>query len=173
MVRAYVAFLKSAKAAEMFRATGLLLVADGEPAAGGGPAGGGGSGGASVFPVPATDHAGRAITPARDDAGATQAMTGRRLQAGTTRLVFDGGGAFSELAVGEGGSCAVAAEAGWAVLEAWSYPEHGGGRFVRARVIHADHERLYEIWLPGDEPGTAYVDGEPHADDPSLPGSCF
>jgi hypothetical protein len=172
MVRAYVAFLKSANAAEMFRATGLLLVADGEPAAGGGPAGGGGVGGASVFPVPTADHAGRAITPARDDAGATQAMTGRRLQAGSTRLVFDAGGAFRELAVGDG-ACTTVAEAGWAVLEAWSYPEYGGGRFARVRAIHSDHERLYEIWLPGDEPGTAYVDGQPYADDASLPGSCF
>jgi hypothetical protein len=89
------------------------------------------------------------------------------------RLVFDGGGAFRELAVGEDGSCAVVSQAGWAILEAWSYPEHGGGRFARVRAIHADREDLYEVFLPGDEPGTAYVGGRPFADDPGMAGNCF
>ena len=171
MVRAYVDFLKSEKATALFRGTGMLMVADGEPSSTT-PGGTSGGGSGSVFGAPSQDYAGRPVTAQRDDDAAAQAMAGRRLQSATRRLVFEPGGVFRDLALNDDGTCAGTTEAQWAILEAWTYAEYGGGLIARVRAIHPDHEALYTVELPGDQPGTAYVNGQPHADDPSLAGSC-
>ena len=163
LVRGFVRFLRSERAAKMFRGAGVLLVNDPVSAT---PQGGGGVSG------PSGDYQGRPITTTQDDAAARAALDGQRLQLDEQRLVFDPASALRELTISSAdGSCAPRAEGTWEVLIGWRYPEYGGGVTAVVRLT-LDTVREVTIQLPNDDPGTAYVNGAPYARDRSLPGSC-
>jgi hypothetical protein len=163
LVRAYVAFLRSEKAAEMFRATGVLLAAD--PPSAGGPQSGGGS-----CVGPSRDHMGRPITVTCDTDAGRSALTGARLDREGQRFAFDAGGSLYELSTTAEGSCS-RTEGRWEVLAAWRYGENGGGIIVQARLTLAE-EREVSIEFANDSQGVAYVNGEPYTSDPSLSSAC-
>lgn len=125
--------------------------------------------------APATDHAGRPITTT-PDANGEQAVIGLRLDAptpeGRERLVFDANGALRRLTFDATGACVGDAPGGWTVKGAWRYAEHGGGLIARLGWFAGDGTDERVIDLPAAEPGTAYLDGAPYANDPNASTAC-
>jgi hypothetical protein len=158
----YVAFLKSEKAAKLFRGNGMLMAADTPSAPGDGPAGGSG---------PSRDVQGRSITSTRDDAAATSALTGERIviAGGSERWAFEPGSVLNYLVMGETG-CSQSSGS-WTVVEGYRYAEYGGGIIAR---VSAQLDGAFEmmIELPGDAPGTAYLNGTEYPRSRDLAGSC-
>ena len=164
-LREYVRFLESEMAAKMFRGTGMLMVKDTPQAPGSG--GGGGE--------PQTrmrDAQGREVTPVRDDAGVTAALSGERIatQDGAYHWAFEGD---SVLRYVEPGPPCSQTESRWTVVEGFRYSEHGGGVIARVRFDFSDGASN-EVFLdlPNDPPGTAYMDGTPYTRSRDLAGSC-
>ena len=161
-VREYVRFLRSDAAAEMFRRSGVLLAYEPPPADAAGP----GSG----APGPGRDYQGRPVTPARDDAAVRAELDGERLEREGVRLAFEPGGALVQR-VQDAETCSTASGS-WTVLEGWRYAEHGGGIIARLRLAIGESTSDVTVELPADAPGTGFIDGQPHARDPSLPAGC-
>jgi ABC-type phosphate transport system substrate-binding protein len=172
-VKAYVKFLRSARAAELFRSSGVLLAAD--PPGGVNPVnpgGSGGSGGGNV-PGPPVDYAGRPITTQQDDAAALAALTGTRFdQQAVQRFAFNADRALVTLQYSEDGSSCTRTQGAWEVLIGWRYAENGGGVIAMVRLTTAD-QREVQIDLPNEVPGQAFMDGQSFARDPGLSDSCF
>jgi hypothetical protein len=162
LVRAYVAFLRSAKASEMFRRAGVLLAKD-EPAGGGGPS-------EQACFGPSHDHMGRPITVSCDTDAGRSALTGARLDREGQRFAFDAGSTLYELGTTADGQCQ-RTQGQWEVLAGWRYPENGGGIIAQARLTLAE-AREVTIEFPNDSPGVAYINGEPYTSDSSLSSSC-
>jgi hypothetical protein len=167
LVRLFVKFFESERAAKLLRGTGLLMKKD-KPQAPTSPGGGpqAGSGG------PSHDAQGRRISPTRDDAAAVSALTGERLEpsGGGIRWVLDPDNVFRLLDTSNPDSCS--SEAGrWSVLEGWRYSEYGGGMIAR---IQSQFETTREITieLPAATPDIAWIDGQQYTRSRSLPGTC-
>lgn len=163
LVKAYVAFLRSAKAADMFRKAGVLLAGD---SPGDAPQ----SAPGSCF-GPSHDHLGRPITVTCDNDAGRDALTGARLDREGQRFAFDPERALYEITRAADGQTCSRVQGQWDVLAAWRYPENGGGVIAQVRLTLAE-TREVTIEFPGDTPGTAYVNGEPYASDPSLSANC-
>jgi hypothetical protein len=163
LLRLYVKFLESDKAAKLFRGHGLLMTADTpEPPATGGPQSGGGG--------PSQDAQGRPITPVRDDAAATSALTGERLEepGSGIRWAFEPDSVFHLLETS--GTC-TQSNGTWTLLEGWRYAENGGG--IIARIgLQMDATSEHTVELPAATPDVGYVDGRQFTRSRSLPGSC-
>lgn len=158
----YVKFLKSEKAAKSFRGTGMLMAADTPGGPGDAPGGGGG---------PSRDTQGRTINSTRDDAAAASALTGERfvLAGGSERWAFEPGSVLNYLVMAEAGCSQTSGR--WTVVEGFRYAEYGGGIIARVRIqFDTDYEIMVE--LPGDAPGTAYVDGAEYPRSRDLAGTC-
>jgi hypothetical protein len=151
----YLKFLKSERAAKMFRGLGLIMAKDDPGSPGSGPQGPGVPGG------PSRDARGRAISPVRDDQGVTNALTGERIQLNSPpsyqRLAFEPGSLVRSIDSADGSTCSTQ-EGRWTVVEGWRYSENGGG--VIARVLFEFGNPVEStIELPNDSPATAYFDG--------------
>jgi hypothetical protein len=166
LVRLFAKFFESERAAKLLRATGLLIKKDklqppaspiGEPPAPGGPG---------------RDAQGRSITSTRDDAAATSALTGERLEppGSPIRWAFEPDGVFTLVDHTNPDACT--SETGhWSVLEGWRYSENGGGVIARVQT-QFETVREFTIELPSSTPETAFVDGEQFARSRSFAGTC-
>jgi hypothetical protein len=174
MVKEYVKFLKSEKAAVLFRATGVLLAAEPPPAppASGQPA----PAPAAPYPTPTQDHAGRPITAVRDDASVRSALTGVRLEhsvaAGRERFAFDPDGVLFVVETPSDGQSCRTTQGGWELIAGWRYDDNGGGYIARVRRRAAATDDV-TVKLPNETPATGYIDSQPFDSDRSLSNGCF
>lgn len=176
--KAFIAFMMSARAGEMLKKTGVLLARETpppptatvpgttEPGASPAPSGG-----------PTQDYQGRPITPIRDDAAGTNALTGARLQkrdgaGGLRRFGFDAEGVLKRADVSGDGTQCTQVTGQWQVLAAWRYEEHGGGIIARVRRV-LDTTDEVTIELPGDAPGMGRINGQEYESDRAAPAGCF
>jgi hypothetical protein len=167
LLKLYVRFLKSEKAAKLFRGNGLVMAQDDPPPPGSPPSGGPGSGTGG----PSQDAQGRPISPVRDDGAAVSALTGERLVTpdGGLRWVFEPDSVM-RLLEASSGSC-VQSNGRWTVLEGWRYSENGGGVIARVRT-EFESASDHTIELPSATPDVAFVNGEQYSRSRSLSGTC-
>jgi hypothetical protein len=166
LVRLFAKFFESERAAKLLRATGLLIKKD-TPQSPGSPISG-----PPATAGPGRDAEGRPITPIRDDAAASSALTGERLEppGSPIRWAFDPGGVFRLVDHTNPDACT--SEAGrWSLLEGWRYSENGGGVIARVQT-QFESAQEFTIELPSSTPEMAYVDGQQYTRSRSLPGTC-
>ena len=171
--KAFVNFLLSDAAAKLWKRNGLLM-AD-EPPAAPSPSPTASPAPADGAPPPATDGQGRPISATRDDEGVRAALAGERFQfshdAATERYAFESGGLLRMLTISNDGQCSQL-EGTWTLIEGWRHPEYGGGTTARVHISAPGTSGHVTIDMPGDAPGTAYWNGQPHTRSRDLPGSC-
>ena len=176
--KAYVAFIKSARAGALFKRNGMMLA--GEPPPADAPSGNGPSGstpGSSPAPSggPTQDAQGRPITSTRDDDGVRAAIGGERLQqAGdsfTNRFAFEGDGVLRRLNQAPDGSSCTQVTGTWKLEAGWRYHENGGGMIARVQ-LQFDTLRTVTIELSNESPTVGYMDGIAYTRSRELPGSC-
>jgi hypothetical protein len=169
----YLKGLTSKAATEAFVGTGLLMAASPPPpdtqtnAPGSNP----------DAVAPTTDAQGRTISARRDDDGAAAALGGERFrratETGESIFAFEPDGALRQITrdnTGGGAPC-YEATGGWALIAGWRYAENGGGLIAQVQ-FYLQGRPSVRIDLPGDNPTSAYLDGQAYGRSREFKGDC-
>jgi hypothetical protein len=166
---AFVRYFRSAATRKKLKQNGMLLAS--EPPPTDGPP----RGSQPPSDGPGQDHAGRPITPIRDDAAVRSALTAERLEhgsgGGSERFAFDADRVLSRLRTAADGSNCESVRGSWDVEAGWRYDENGGGVIARV-VLQLETTTTVLVELSNDEPGTGYVDGAPYSRSRALSAAC-